>query len=558
MTMTILKDIPLNKLVPSAANVRRTGREAGLDDLAASIAAHGLLQSLAVRPLLDEQGQDTGKFEVIGGGRRLAALKLLAKRKTVAKTAPVPCLIHAAGEAEELSLAENVMREALHPADQFEAFSRLHSGQGLGAEDIAARFGVTPAVVKQRLRLGAASSKLMGLYRDGIITLDQLMAFCLTDDPARQELAWEHLSFNKSPDMIRRMLTETHVSAKDRRAVFVGAEAYEAAGGIILRDLFTEDGGGYFADAVLLEQMTRAKLDALAVEVRAEGWKWTEAMPDFPYAHGLRRIYPQAVELSPDDQARLDALTVEAEALSAQYEGNDLPDDVAPRWNALSAEIDELSQRRYGFPAEEMARAGVFVSLGHDGQARIERGFVRPEDEIQPESEEPESEETENTETVSDDEEATEGDGEPAPAADDDEPDGLTPLSDRLQADLSAHRTMALRHSLGEHHDLALLAVVYTLALETFFHGYDRGSCLDLRANSPALGGHGDGIEDSPAARALATRHAQWAQRIPREAVHLWDWLTGLDAESRLALLAHCAALTVQAVRVPYDRRPRA
>ncbi|MGO1079315.1 ParB/RepB/Spo0J family partition protein [Inquilinus sp. CA228] len=128
---TIIRDIPLSKLVPSAQNVRRTGRENGIEELAASIAAHGLLQSLSVRAVLDGEGAETGKYEVIGGGRRLAALKLLAKRKQISKSAPIPCLI-ADGEGEELSLAENLVRENLHPADQFGAFKRLADEHGLG------------------------------------------------------------------------------------------------------------------------------------------------------------------------------------------------------------------------------------------------------------------------------------------------------------------------------------------------------------------------------------------------------------------------------------------
>jgi len=521
-----------------------------LEELAASIAAHGLLQSLAVRPVLDAAGADTGKFEVIGGGRRLAALKLLAKRKAITKTAPIPCLIHEAGEAEELSLAENVLREALHPADQFEAFARLHNDHGFGAEEIAARFGVTPATVRQRLRLGAASPKLMALYREATINLDQLMAFCLTDDHARQDQAWSHLSFNKSPEMIRRMLTETHVSARDRRALFIGVPAYEIAGGAILRDLFTEDGGGYFADAALLDQMTKTKLDAIAAEVLAEGWKWAEAMPDFPHAHGLRRIYPQAVEFSPDDQARLDALTSEAEALSAGYDG-DLPEDLLPRWEALSAEIDRLSARRYDFLPQDRERAGAFVSLGHDGEARIERGFVRPVDEAEPELDDSEPPLAEAEPLTGDD---TLPEHLPS---DEDEPDNA-PLSDKLIADLTAQRTMGLRAALAERPDIALLALVHTLALETFYYGYDRGGCLEIRANSPALAGHAPGIDDGPAARRLADHHAAWAQRLPRDTAPLWDWLAGQDEETRLELLTYCVAVTVQAVHVPYDRRPRA
>jgi ParB family chromosome partitioning protein len=149
----------------------------GVEELASSIAAHGLLQSLSVRPMLDSEGAETGKFAVCGGGRRLAALQLLAKRKQIAKTYLVPCLI-SEGDEEEASLAENIVRENLHPADQYEAFKRLADEQCCGAEEIAARFGVTPQVVRQRMRLGAVSPKLMQHYRDGNLDLDQLVDFC--------------------------------------------------------------------------------------------------------------------------------------------------------------------------------------------------------------------------------------------------------------------------------------------------------------------------------------------------------------------------------------------
>jgi len=78
--------------------VRKTGGSAGIEELAASIAAHGLLQNLSVRAVLDEQQAETGKFEVVAGARRLAAMRLLAKEKKVAKNAPVPCIVQEAGD----------------------------------------------------------------------------------------------------------------------------------------------------------------------------------------------------------------------------------------------------------------------------------------------------------------------------------------------------------------------------------------------------------------------------------------------------------------------------
>jgi ParB family chromosome partitioning protein len=239
--------VPLNKLKKSAKNARKTPHsEASIEAYAASIAAKGILQNLVVEPELDTDGAATGfYFVTIGEGRRLAQL-LRVKRKEIKKAEPIRCIIDTANDPHEIRLDENVTRENMHPADQFDAFKKLAEERGFGAEEIAARFGVTPHVVRQRLRLGAVSPKLMQIYRDGDLALDQLMAFAITEDHAQQEAAYERLSYNRDASTIRRMLTETHVAATDRRTIFVGAEKYTEVGGTVLRDLFTEDRGGYF------------------------------------------------------------------------------------------------------------------------------------------------------------------------------------------------------------------------------------------------------------------------------------------------------------------------
>ena len=557
MTSRIL-EIPLSKLVLSKANVRRTGRENGLEELAASIQAHGLLQSLAVRPQLDADGAETGRYRVTGGGRRLTALKLLAKRKAVAKSMAVPCIV-GAGDEEEASLAENVVRESLHPADQFEAFRRLADEHGASAEEIAARFGVTPQLVRQRLRLGAVSPRLLQLYREGGLTLDQLTAFALTEDHARQEQAFASLSWNKEPYTIRRLLTEAQVPARDRRAVFVGAEAYTDAGGAITRDLFTEDGGGWFEDAALLDRLAHDKLTALASELQAaEGWRWAEASIDYPHAHGMRRVYPHPQELAPEQQARLDSVQAELEALSVEHDGvaeDSLPEEVRARFDALEAEVTALSDRAYAYDPEAIARGGVFVMLHHDGSVRIERGFIRGEDELPLE---PGPEASPEADATADEPTLPRPDMAPRDERlDEEEETALRPLSDVLVRDLTAHRTLALRLALGRNPEVALLAVTHALAAQTFHRGHDLGTCLDLQATSAALASHADGIEDSPAAAQLAERHGLWAQQVPRDPAGLWAFVAGLDHDGRAALLAHCAALTVTAVRAPWDRRPR-
>ena len=184
-------------------------------------------------------------YEIPAGGRRYRALDLLVRRKRLQKTAPVPCVIRTDGIAEEDSLAENVQRAPLHPLDQYRAFQALRD-KGL-SEEIAATFFVTAAVVKQRLRLASVSPRLLDVYAEDGMTLDQLMAFTVSTDHERQDQVWEAVrhSYLKEPHQIRRMLTEGAVRASDKRALFVGVDAYVEAGGTVLRDLFQADDGGW-------------------------------------------------------------------------------------------------------------------------------------------------------------------------------------------------------------------------------------------------------------------------------------------------------------------------
>ena len=251
------------------------------------------------------------------------------------------------------------------------------------------------------MRLGAVSPKLMQVYRDGGLTLNQLMAFAITDDHARQEHVYENLPYNRDPSIIRRDLTKMNVPATDRCAVFVGAQAYTEAGGTIIRDLFTEDRGGFFEDPALLDRLAVEKLEGIAAEVQqAEGWKWTAAYLDFPHAHGMRRAYWHPVELSEEDATAYDAAQDELEHLNAEWKDadTDLPDEVDARLAELEAEIKRIDAKRHAFDPDDIASGGVFVVVAHDGGVRIERGFIRAEDEAP----EPELEETEGGETVID------------------------------------------------------------------------------------------------------------------------------------------------------------
>ena len=246
ITLNQSRDIPFDKLILSQSNVRRVKNGVTIEDLASDIERRGLLTGLNVRPQVDEGGNETGMFEIPAGGRRYLAIASLVRRKRAAKTVPVPCVVKAATDtvlAEEDSLAENTFREPLHPLDEFRAMQRL-SEKGEGDEAIAAHFRVTPAVVKQRLKLASVSEKLHEIYAAGDMTLDQLMAFTVSDDHTRQEELWDQLahSNNKSPWFIKSKLLEDKVEVSDKRVRFIGIEAYLAAGGAgPIRDLFEPD-----------------------------------------------------------------------------------------------------------------------------------------------------------------------------------------------------------------------------------------------------------------------------------------------------------------------------
>ena len=196
----LIREIPLSRLALAPENVRKTLPDPQADaSLKASIAALGLLENLVVRPdEPDESGAE--RFAVVAGGRRLRAMQALVEDKVFDADHPVPCQVRT-GDAEpgEVSLAENVVRIAMHPADQVTAFAELvAAGQSVSA--IAARFGASERIVEQRLRLGNAAPELLDAYR-----ARDTGQVCFLSMACR--VAWEHLKNKRDkPPPVRVML----------------------------------------------------------------------------------------------------------------------------------------------------------------------------------------------------------------------------------------------------------------------------------------------------------------------------------------------------------------
>ncbi|WP_313324813.1 ParB/RepB/Spo0J family partition protein [Sphingobium yanoikuyae] len=551
------RDIPLNKLVLSQSNVRRVKAGVSIEDLAASIARRGLIQSLSVFPVVDAEGNETGMFEVPAGGRRFRALELLVKQKRLAKVAPVPCVVRDRDGAilpEEVSLAENIERAALHPLDQFRAFHDMLI-KGMTEEEIAAAFFVPVNVVKQRLRLATVSPVLHDVYADDGMTLEQLMAFTVSEDHERQTQVWDAIkdAWSKEPYQIRRMLTEITVRASDKRAVFLGIEAYEAAGGTVMRDLFQADDGGWLQDVGLLDRLVADKLKAEAEVIAAEGWKWIEVAVSFPYdaVRGLHEVSGTPIDLSAEEQATIKALTAEQVRLEAEYQDADeLPDEVDERMGEIETALTAFDDRPEHFDPTDIAIAGVFVSIDANGSLSVDRGFVRPEDvpQVRTDGEEGSEKEIESDGTASPSVQRaviTIG-GQPV-EPEDDEDDSIKPLPERLVVELTAYRTLALRNAVAENPHIAMTALLHKLVSDSFMTRMYTGA-MEAGVKHIFFPVQDETLKDSPSALAVQERHDAWAADIPKDDDALWNWLAGLDDASRMALLAHCVSYGVNAL----------
>ncbi|MGA9598959.1 MAG: DNA-binding protein, partial [Methylocystis sp.] len=368
-------------------------------------------------------------------------------------------------------------------------------------------------------------------------------------------------SYDKGPYAIRWQLTKGAVRPSDKRAQFVGVEAYETAGGVVLRDLFNRDDGGWLQDAALLDRLAREKLERAADEIRAEGWRWSEIAIDFPYGHtkGLRRLPGSQRPITEEEQARYDAAVAEYNRLSEEHESADeLPEDVDQRMAELEAEIAAVDERPSIYETTEIVRAGVFVSIDYDGRLKVERGFVRPEDEARKEggalaaAGEPRS----SAQSGADDATVGAGMGTDTASSEpiEEEVETSPKLSGLLVAELSAHRTVAMRLSLANDPQAAFLAATHALALNAFYSASSH-SCLDLSERSVTLGSHAPGIGDSLAARTLFESFGNWQMRLPADPAELWSWLLAQDESARAELFALCVGLSANALNMPWERR---
>lgn len=552
-----LMSIPLSLLDASRRNARKTdGRD--VSDLKATIKAQGVLHNLIVCPQENggkrrSKAQDSAeqRYEVVGGLRRLRALRELATEGELDADEPILCRVKPSREAAEASLVENVARQAMHPADEFDAFKALVD-EGRTVEEVAHRFGTTALKVRRCLKLADMHPQLVELYRHEGIELEQLKALALLADPAEQLQVWQSLpEWQRDARSLRRLLVQQDIDASsDPVARYVGVESYEATGGAVRRDLFSDEGGKvYLLDAALLHRLAEAKLQQAAEAVRNEGWSWVDVAVRVSWselrAFGRCRTTQRA--MNKKEKREHAALLKRANALSEQL--NQLSDDEAydEKVAALDDEaqaardaVDRFEAELAVYDAQALVSGGALVAVGSHGEVEVHRGLVRP----QPRGATPVADHSDDEGGSDDDAPDNRGGSKP--------PTGRPVHSTALMLNLTAHRTMAARAAILDQPQVALVALLHCLVQRLLFDGYGLANTPVKLMPHQADAGLVSQVFDPAESRAcemLDTARQRWGERMPGEAGRLFAWLMALGDGERDELLALCVALTLNDVR---------
>ena len=535
-TQDTIQPIEIRQLVTSERNVRKTkGNKAADKALIASIGAVGLLNNLVVTPT-----EKKGTFAVEAGGRRFAALQALVKAGSLKATDTVPCKVVSGegGTAEEISLAENVMREAMHPADEFEAFQALIDA-GLTVKDVASHFGTTQPQVNKRLKLAGVAPQILTAYRKGDLDLDCVISFTLEADHKRQRAIWKEIKgghFNAHT--IRRAITESSLPSDHRLVKFVTVAAYKAAGGPLTEDLFSEDSDCYLEDVELVQTLAQAKLEDTAERLRGKtGWGWIEValIDDGSLTDGMGRIHAEPPAEWPDDLLKEDQLLSELEEGLNDISEEDWTDsmqvhldDVEDKQDALRDKMDAL----HVFDSVQQALAGVFVTVGYSGDLSLREGLVRKAD-IPALNALRQGESAEESGSSADASQSGQSGAEA----------GEKGYSNALAQDLTAYRLAVAKSQLAAHPAVAKDLLGYTLAVQVL-KGQWETKPLDVRLSVSEVQSSRDDIAGSPLEAAIEVGRKKltlgWLAK--KSDAKRFDAYCALKPKEKDAITAFCAA----------------
>lgn len=531
---------PRKLVISEQYQARKAASQTPLPQLADSIATVGLLHALAV-----VKSKKRGFHEVIAGGRRLQAIHLLLDDGRWPEGRSVAGTLYEEEDALLVSITENVQREQMHPADEFEAFAEL-IGQGKTIEDVAAAFGVTATVVRRRLQLGRVAPALMQAYRDNELPLDALMAYAMTDNQERQVQVYSNLDTwdRKNPRVIRGMIEEA-MTANHRLVHFIGLDTYQAAGGGVTRDLFADEddlNGIYLIDRALVDRLALSKLQETAASLAAQGWAWVDVTLDTePISSRYGRVYPEPADLTQEQQARVTQL--ESQEKSLMHEIAILEDEEEKadedEWRALNQQLDELQEQISGlenqceaYTDSQKKVAGCIVRLDYQGVLDIVEGLIRPEDRAQAQEQQQDAE----------------GVGRVSLPTVKTRPTH----SERLVRQLTANKTAIVQVALANNPNVALAVLVAQLARRHYGAGYysHGGFGLGISTSCEPLAADAPDLPQSRAGQELARMERHWGDMItPGNEGGELAWALAQDTETLLELLAYLLATTVQGIQ---------
>lgn len=545
-----LINVSIARLNPIAHGVRKTN---GVDiaTLAASIAAEGLLQNLTVVPDPDSPLAGAGEFQnyqVIAGSRRLRALRHLVETKRLPADYEVPCRVIDEGQALSASLAENSIREAMHPADEFTAFRDMIDA-GKSIEDIAARFGVTPIFVQRRLRLANVAPKLFELFRTDQIKLDQMMALALTDDHTLQLKAWgsdkSTPPWQRSAEQLRKTLTKKEIDLEaDPIAKFVGRQEYERAGGVVHSDLFSDTGGGFVTDLALLQSLAAKKLEQAADQVRKESWSWVEVRETVDHAalYDFQRAQPEGMrKLTDVEKKRINELTTERNKIDTQLTAlQDVEDESADaecdklhdRRGEIADELRGIDESRTKWDPKILAQCGAIVTIDQ-GKVKVHRGLAKGK--------------LRQAKDAAATKSGTNTAAKPG-------------HSEALTRELTAHVTFAIAAELIAHPGMAVIALTHRLALGQFYSTQGAGYLRDpvtikhdvSYPTKPAQNSRAEGLsiapDSSPDLAKIAAERKELQALLPKKSAELLAWLMKAEGKNVTRVLAFCVAESIDAV----------
>ncbi|ELG4842138.1 ParB/RepB/Spo0J family partition protein [Escherichia coli] len=510
--------VPLDSLIKSPLNVRTVPYSAeSVSELADSIKGVGLLQNLVVHALPGD------RYCVAAGGRRLAALNMLAERGIIPADWPVRVKIIPQELATAASMTENGHRRDMHPAEQIAGF-RAMAQEGKTPAQIGDLLGYSPRHVQRMLKLADLAPVILDALAEDRITTEHCQALALENDTARQVQVFEaacQSGWGGKPEVqtIRRLVTESEVAvAGNSKYRFVGADAFSPDE--LRTDLFSDDGDGY-VDRVALDAALLEKLQAVAEHLReAEGWEWCagrmEPVGECREDAGTYRCLPEPeAVLTEAEEECLNELMARYDALENQCEESDL----------LAAEMKLMRcmAKVRAWTPEMRAGSGVVVSWRY-GNVCVQRG-------VQLRSEDDAAADADRTEQVQ-------------------EKASVEEISLPLLTKMSSERTLAVQAALMQQPDKSLTLLAWTLCLNVFGSGaYSKPAQISLECKHYSLTSDAPSGKEGAAFMAMMAEKARLAALLPEGWSRDMTTFLSLSQEVLLSLLSFCTACSIHGVQ---------